>query len=174
MKKILIGIFFLGFTTLMYPQAAFEPDSFSTKVEALTSTNASYINTVFEADMSKRIDYLESQVAEYNIKEDPAYKAGTEFYSVTFKEAKAYKGTIMATYDANGKIVRTTERFKNVKLPFEVRNTITKTHYGFIIQSNVYVVNYSDKGVSKKFYKLNIARNGETKSLKIDPQGNII
>ncbi|SFZ94251.1 hypothetical protein SAMN05428642_10426 [Flaviramulus basaltis] len=174
MKKILIGIFFLGLTNLIYSQTAFHPESFFSKIKTLSTVNAAYINNVFDANNSKRVVYLENKVAEYDIKKQPLFNKEFESYIVVFEEHNNYQGSINATYDENGEIINTHEKFKNIKLPFLVLNVINKTYPGFIIQSNFYIVNYSKNKATKKFFKVKIEKEGEIKSLKINPEGKII
>ena len=84
-------------------------------------------------------------------------------------------GYIVAAYDDNGKLIRTIERYKDVKLPMNIRNKVTKKFPNWAIASDVYTVKYESKdGIAKKQYKLKLTNSGEVIRIKIDGDGNVL
>ena len=174
MKKILIGIFFLGFTTLMYSQTAIEPEGLLSKVKTLSPLNSNYENTVYDLDISKRVKYLQNLAAEYNVKKHENYKEGVESFRVVFKENNQYKGTIVATYNRNGEITDSFEQYRDVQLPLAVRQSITNLYPDYIILKDIYIVKYSKDGEITKLYKIKMTNDRDKVTIKMNQNGNLI
>ena len=72
-------------------------------------------------------------------------------------------------------MVRTIEKFKNVKLPISVRESIAKRYPNWAMAKDIYQVSYhSDKGVTKMQYKVRIENGKEFINVKIDGNGNFM
>ncbi|MBT8302876.1 MAG: nicotinate-nucleotide adenylyltransferase, partial [Bacteroidia bacterium] len=94
-----------------------------------------------------------------------------EAYEVIFKETD---GKIVATYDQNGKILSSMERFSNVVLPTKVRNAIYESYPGWNLHKDTYLVSYYVDRDVKKIFKIQLRKDRERKNLKVDVDGNII
>ena len=84
-------------------------------------------------------------------------------------------GKIVAAYDNNGKILRTIEKYKNIRLPQEVLQTIAEKYPKWAVVEDVYEVNFHcDKGIIKKQYKIKLQNEDKIVKIKTDALGNII
>jgi hypothetical protein len=172
MKKLLIGIFVLGLTNLAYSQSSNgEVAEVKLSNVVVTPLNIDYLKKVHDKTAPAPVIALESKVARYDIRTSPVFDGNFEAYEVVFSKSK---GSIIATYDSNGKIVSTYERYKDLTLPPPIRNSIYKEHPGWAIQSDAYLVSYYDNRGVKKLYKAQIRKDNLTKNLKIDVEGKIL
>ena len=99
------------------------------------------------------------------------YEDEEQDYYVYFKIPK---GKILAVYDGEGEIIRTSERFDNISLPLAVSNAIIKRYPGFKITSDIYLVTYGRSKGAKMVYKLVIENGTKIKRIKTDHLGNFI
>lgn len=181
MKALLIGLIFLGLASLTHAQTngkigavALEDVVISTNNIEVNPLNLSYINKVVDANTPTRVRDLEGHAARFDITEAPEFDSGFEAYEVVFKEKNGGKGRIVATFDSDGKILRSYENFTDLALPAEVRNAVFEKFPGWKLHKDSYLVSYyHDKDV-KKVYKVQVRKDSERKNLKIDINGNMI
>jgi len=107
MKKIIIGLFILGFTS----------HAFAQKTEQLSevfisATNYKYLSEVDSKETPVSIKLLQQKVATHNLKSTDFYEDEYNLYYVTFYIPQ---GKILAAYDSDGNILRTVEKFKGNK-----------------------------------------------------------
>ena len=105
-----------------------------------------------------------------------AYELGKDFegfdnYLVIMKNAK---GTLTATYNNKGKLVRVVEKYQNVRLPSDVIYSVIKTFPDWGIVDDKYTYTQNDGDVLKKHYKIKIKKGKETRKLLVSPNGEII
>ncbi len=165
MKKYAVGLLLAGLTSLGLAQDP-EPIVREVALEGVTlvSPNASYLASVQDRATPENVLKLERKAASYNLKESPIYNKIDKAYEVFFSNSK---GKIVATYNDDGKIITSYEKFSDVILPPYVRNTVHSAYPGWTMNSNTYLVSYyKNKGV-KKIYHFKIEKDGETKSLKM-------
>lgn len=166
MKKLIIGLFLFGLTTQMFAQITKLPEVI------IKAVNYKYLSAVDENVEDINVLNLEETVAKYNLKITDLYNDEFDSYSVTFYIPDGY---IVAAYDDNGKLIRTIERFKDVKLPMDIREKVAEKFPNWVISSDVYTVKYDNKdGVAKKQYKIKLTNTGETIRIKIDGDGNVL
>lgn len=72
-------------------------------------------------------------------KKSAFYDEDYENYYIIFYLPDGY---VLATYDANGKILQTAECFKNTALPKAVRNAVTTRYPNWAITQDTYLVKY--------------------------------
>ncbi len=168
MKKLILGLLVLGFTTQFFAQVE--------KVEKLPeilihSLNYKYLSNVNTDDGDISVDLLEQKVANFDIKSSDFYIDEFKLYNVSFYIPEGY---ILAAYDGEGKITHTIEKFKNSKLPSSVMKSVNDRYPGWTVSKNVYKVNYSQsQGVTKR-YKF-ILDNGDKRiRVKTDGKGNLL
>lgn len=174
MKTFLIGLFFLGFTSLSHSQVN---EDTRVKEEALSVVtlaplNLSYLNTVHNKFAPKHVKALENKAARYNISESPLFEIGKfEAYEVIFEQSKS---RIIANYDSQGKIISSFERFYDIMLPPDVMAAIYEQYPNWTVHKDVYLVSYYRFRDVKKIYKVQIRKNKLKKNLKIDVEGNMM
>ena len=165
MKKLWIGLLVFGFATqLMFSQIEKLP-------EINITVNYKYLNSIDaeNQDVDLRVKSLEEDVAFYNLKESDFYKDEYTTYYVSFYIPQ---GKIVAAYDKDGKIIRTIERFKNIKLPKAVVASIIEEYPKWSIMGDAYKVEYHDgMGVAKKQYKVKLEKNNKKMTVKVNEKG---
>ena len=168
MKKILLSLFVLGLTSQGFSQI--------TKVEELSevvvsAVNYKYLNATTNEEVALPVKMLERKAAAYNIKESELYSDEYDYYTVSFFIPD---GRIVAVYNADGQIIRTVEKFKNVKLPDAVNKSVMDRFPKWTVESDVYLVSYVDDKGSKKTYKLKLKNGDERMRVKVDETGTFL
>ena len=166
MKKSILGLLVFGLATqFMFTQIVELP-------EVEVDVNYRYLEAIESADVSEAVLNLEKEVAFYNVRESSMYKDDYDKYTISFFIPE---GRIVAAYDKDGKILKTIERFKNVKLPKSILATLAERYPGWEIVEDTYKVNYYDfSGTAKKQYKVKLEKNGMIKNLKFRDDGMVL
>ena len=168
MKKFIIGLFVIGLTSQLFAQVP--------KVEQLsevvvTAVNYKCLNDMDSKEVAIPVKMLERKAAAYNVQDADFYSDDYEFYTVSFYIPE---GKIVAAYNPEGEIIRTIERFENVKLPTAVRDAVAERFPNWAIVKDVYRVTYNqDKGANKS-YKLKLKNGDKTMRVKIDDTGEFL
>ncbi len=163
MKKLMIGLAILSLTNLVYPQNS--NGGSEVLLEGVTvSPNMHYLSKVSNGTLSKRVLDLENMAARYDITKYPLFDNSDRNYTIVFKQSK---GFILATFDKDGNIIKSYERFKDIAVPVSVRNYIGQNYPGWIHQGNSYLVTYSGKQDVKKIYKVEIEKGNLQKKIRI-------
>jgi hypothetical protein len=168
MRKLIFGLFVIGFTTQFYAQV--------TQVEKLSeiivvAKNYKYLNDVNSEDQPIPVDLLETKVATYDLKNSELYDDEYDTYNISFYIPE---GSILAAYDRDGTIIRTIEKFHDVALPNDVAKAVVQKFPGWTIAKGVYLVNYhQDKGVNKR-YKITLTNLDQKIKVKVDEKGNFL
>lgn len=166
MKKLIFSLIIISMTFEMYSQINQLPEV------VITAVNYKYLNSVDAVDTDLSVQMLQEQVAMYDLKNSDLYYDDYDTYNVSFYIPN---GKILAAYDKDGKVIRTIERFKNIKLPKNVRNAIFKRFPNWTLAKDVYSVSYNTDAASvKKTYKVKLENNGEVIRVKLDEKGNFI
>ena len=164
MKKLILGLLALGFTTqFMFSQEIELP-------EVYLDVNYQYLDAIASEDVAESVKLLEKEVAFFDLKGSELYDDDFEIYNVTFFIPE---GKILATYDEEGKIVSTIERFDNVRLPVSVSNAIMSKYPNWEVVADTYKVNYYGKSaIAKKQYKVKLENETKNMIVKLDPDGD--
>ena len=129
------------------------------------------MNSVDSDDLDPNVKKLEREVATFDYRNSEMYNDDYGTYSISFHIPN---GQIVAAYDNDGKIVRTIERYIDVRTPKSVRSSVAKKYPGWSLAGDIYKVSYhQDKGITQS-YKL-LLENGKDKIRIItDANGNIL
>jgi hypothetical protein len=166
MKNLIIGLFVLGLTTQIFSQNITLPE-----VE-IAAVNYKYLNAVDSDNIAVNVKMLQEKVALYDVKKSDLYVDDYSTYTVTFYIPE---GKILAAYDKKGKLIRTIEKFKDVRLPAIVINSIAKRFPNWAMNNDVYRVEYhSDKGATKKQYKVKITNGEFVQTIKVNENGEFL
>lgn len=168
MKKIILGLLALGLTIPAFAQ--------DVKVEELSEVvirpmNFKYLNAADSRAAAVPVKMLERMVASYDVTEAEFYREDFDFYTVSFYIPD---GKIVAEYDANGKIVRTIEKFKDVSLPDGVKTALLDRFPNWKVSKDVYRVTYSEQKGAKKVYKLLLVNGDKKMRVKVDDTGTFL
>ena len=164
MKKIILGLLIFGLTTQLYSQVI-------ELSEVEISVNYKYLDAVDADRIAKPVKLLEDNALNYTTNKDDLYDDEYKNYKVSFYIPD---GKVVAAYNSDGKIIRTIEKYKNIRLPLEVLQSVATRFPNWAVVENVYLVNYHcDKGI-KKQYKIKIKNDDKVVNIKTDEQGNFI
>ena len=164
MRKLILGLLVLGLTTQFYAQIVMLPEI---EVRAM---NYKYLSSIDNSVAPVNVKMLEQKVANFDIKSSEFYEEDYNFYKVYFYIPD---GKIVAAYNSDGKVLYTIERFKDVKLPRAVLESVAKRFPKWAISKDVYRVN-SKNEKAVKTYKL-ILENGDKKMrVKTDENGKFL
>ena len=165
MKKLILGLFILGLTTQVFAQV--------TKVEQLsevvvTAVNYKYLNQTDNKDAAVPVKLLERKAAAYDVKAQDYYQDDFDFYTVSFYIPD---GKLVAVYNPEGKILRTIEKFNNVRLPDAVSISLANRFPNWEPVSDVYRITYRENKGAKKVYKLKLRNGDKTMRVKMNEDG---
>lgn len=167
MKKIFFGLIFFSLTLVTYSQIE--------KIDEVTITavNYKYINAVEDESTDLNIQMLQEKVAMYDLKNSELYSDEYDTYTVSFYIPE---GKILVAYDKNGKVLRTIEKFKNIKLPKKIKNAIAKRFPNWSVEEDVYFVNYHHRYIDKtrKLYKVKLKNKDQVIRVKLDDTGDFV
>jgi len=167
MKKIILGLLFLGLVIPVYAQDIKTEELSEVTVVA---TNYKYLNDVNSEEVASiPVQMLERKVAAYDPTSSEYYSDDFEQYYITFFIPE---GKVLAAYDSNGKLIRTIERFKDINIPKSVKHAVANRFPGWVISKDIYKVSYNDKTGSNKMYKLTLENGDKTIRVKTDEMGN--
>jgi len=169
MKNLLIGLIAIGASMQLYAQ---EPKVEALKEVIIVATNYKYLDKVNAEDVAVPVQQLQRKVATYNIKDLDIYEDEYDFYDVSFVIPE---GKVLASYDKDGKIIQTIEKFKNVALPNSVATSIAKRFPNWTVAKDVYLLNYTEsKESAKKRYKITLENGDKRMKVKVDAEGNFL
>lgn len=166
MKKSILSLIIFCFTFGMYSQITQLPEV------VITAVNYKYLNAVENVDTDISVQMLQEQVAMYDLKNSELYSDDYDTYTVSFFIPD---GKILAAYDKNGEIIRTIEKFKNIKLPKSVRDAISRRFPNWSLEKDAYLVNYhkNNEKVSKQ-YKVKLKNGKKVMRVKLAEGGNFL
>ncbi len=169
MKKLLLSLLCIGFISPMLAQVIKTEELSEVVVYA---TNYKYLNSLKSQEPAAiPVQMLERKVAAFNLENSDYYQDDYDYYQIRFYIPD---GKILAAYNADGKIIRTIEKFENVKLPESVNNALLDRFPGWVVSEDVYLVRYHEtKGVDKT-YKVTLKNGDKTLKVKMDDKGNFL
>ncbi|WP_044404333.1 nicotinate-nucleotide adenylyltransferase [Lacinutrix sp. Hel_I_90] len=163
MKRIIIGLFIFGLTTQGFAQ-----NPIPLEEVVLVYTNYKYLNSTDAEDLPVAIDELQIKAANFDIKTLDIYQDEYDLYDVYFIIPE---GRILATYDNEGNILRTAEKYKGLALPEPVLLSVLKRFPKWSITKEVYLVNYRESEDAKKMYKITLENGDKRIKIKVDDTG---
>ncbi len=168
MKKFILSLLVIGLTSQVYSQI--------TKVEELsevvvTAVNYKYLNQTDNKEAAVPVQMLQRKVAAYDVTTKDYYQDDYDYYTVEFYIPD---GKIVAAYDPNGKILRTIEKFKDVKLPNAVTKALLDRFPNWTVASDVYRVTYSEQKGAKKVYQLKLENGDKIMKIKMNEDGEFL
>tara|TARA_R110001583_G_scaffold77623_1_gene211178 strand:- start:8462 stop:8986 length:525 start_codon:yes stop_codon:yes gene_type:complete len=174
MKNLIIGLIITGLTTTGFAQSS--PKEFEVLLEEVEviGTNNNYLNAIGYKDAAIPVKLLAQKAASFDLEHSYCLRADYEEqeYHVQYKIPQ---GEILAVYNNEGEIIRTSEKFKDISLPLAVSNAIVDKYPGWKIASDIYSVAYVKDGELNKTYKLFIEKTNIGKRvIMIDENGKFI
>ena len=163
MRKIILGLMVIGFAS-----QAFSQDPIELSEVIIKPVNYKYLNQVDNRSVAVPVKLLERKVATFDVTEQDFYQDDYDYYTVSFYIPE---GKIVAVYDQEGNILRTIEKFKDIKLPKAVRDAVAQRFPNWKLVSDVYRVKYNDNKEANQSYKLKLQNGDKTMRVKIDEDG---
>ena len=168
MKTFIIILVFLAASTSSYSQ-----DTGKIKIEELPEVIIKRAGSDFSVYLpsnspDQRVKVVEEKFIAYDLGKDAE---GAEEY-LLIMEAK--NGSLAATYDNTGKLIRVVEEFKNVRLPNQVIYSVYRTYPGWTIVNDKFLYTQEKGDVTKKQYNIKIKKDKDVVKLVVKPNGEII
>ena len=134
--------------------------------------NATYMNSSVFTDNATSVKILQLEAAKFDLKNADAYDSKEKSsYNVVFD---SNKGIMTVTYDNNGQITASKERYTNVALPKSVIVSIMKSYPDWRFDSNECNINYKHNKGQFTSYNVKISNGNQTKTVQSDGKGNLI
>ena len=168
--KSLIIIILLSFSFTALAQVT---EKGKIKIEELPGVVIKRVGTDFSVyvpdnNPDQRVKIVEEKFIAYDLGKDAE---GAEEYLVVM-EVK--NGSLSATYNESGKLIRVVEEFKNVRLPSDVIYSIYRTYPGWTIVNDKFLYTQEEGDIIKKQYNVKIKKDKEIIKLVVHPNGEII
>lgn len=160
---LILIILISGFSSISMAQIVLP----EVKIEAI---NYKYLNAVGDA-VALPVKRLQREVAAFDLKTSDFYEDEYDTYFISFYIPE---GEILAAYDKDGKLLRTAEKYKNVKLPPAIASTVAQKYPGWGIAKDVYLVSYYESRGISKVYKLILENGNKRMRIKTNENGDII
>ncbi|MBS1603996.1 MAG: nicotinate-nucleotide adenylyltransferase [Bacteroidetes bacterium] len=138
----------------------------------VTAANYKYLKNVNGKDVAIPVQRLQRMAASYDIKNSDIYEEDYDTYFISFYLPE---GQILAAYNKDGKLIRTAEKYKDVKLPAAVTKAVIARFPNWSITKDVYLVNYFDAadGSAVKKYKLVLQNGNKQVRVQVNEEGEI-
>lgn len=168
--KSLIIIFILTITFAANGQVT---EKGKIKIEELPGVVIKRVGTDFSVyipdnNPDQRVKMVEDQFIAFDLGK------GAEGFEEYLVVMEAKNGSLTATYNENGKLVRVVENFKNVRLPSEVIYSIYRTYPGWSIVNDSFLYTQEDGDIINKQYNIKIKKDKEVVKLVVRPNGEIL
>lgn len=175
MKTCIIFLLFLGLATSSYSQVQKKTDKQEGRMDIINlpeivfkKAGEDFSVYITDNNPDPTVRRLEEKFIAYDLGED---LEGNEEYLLTME---LNKGTLAATYNEKGKIIRVVENYKNIILPHEVVYSIYKTFPDWRIINDKYLYTQEEGDIIKKQYTVKLKKNKDILKLTIRPDGEII
>jgi hypothetical protein len=178
MKNLLIGLFLIGLTTQGFSQKKGEAENVKLQDVLVTQTktdlptiniNYSYLDEVQDKTTADAVMALESVASRYNVVDLPGFVGSQDSFKTIFRGSKGY---IIATYNSEGKILTTIERYRDIKIPKKMVKSILLEFPDSHFLKVVHTLSYSQGKDVKKVYRVRILNDNETKNLRFTSRGD--
>ncbi|MGB0897300.1 MAG: hypothetical protein ACPGU9_00705 [Flavobacteriaceae bacterium] len=172
MKTICMYLLVLGLVCPAFAQEKnYEELYESGKLPAVVLKKAGEEFSVYYPDNKNpdsRVLALENSFISYTIDKD---FNGTESYYILF-EVK--DGVLAANFDENGKLLSVVERFKNVRIPEKVRQSLALKFPEWSMKSDKFVYVQKKGEVKRKHYKIIMKKNNKLRRIVVNEHGELL
>ena len=175
MKTFIIILLFLGLATSSYSQIQKKTDQQEGRIDIINlpeivfkKAGEDFSVYITDRNPDPNVRKLEEKFIAYDLGKD---NEGYEEYLLTME---INKGTLAATYNETGKLIRVVENYKNIILPHEVVYSIYKTFPDWKIVKDKFLYTQEEGDIIKKQYNVAIKKNKDILKLTIRPDGEIV
>lgn len=92
------------------------------------------------------------------------FEENNELFSVTFKSKK---GRLVANFNEKGELLNTSQKFRNIILPRDLREDLYRNYKGWTMVSNKYEAKGSSTSVEKQEYHVKLKKGKLTKNISL-------
>lgn len=170
MKKFLFTAAFISLIGNLCAQQEITFVSLKKEVTTINSPkkvlkNVLYLEEFKENNYSSQIEDFHTWIANYDISKNEVYsKNEKSTYNVVFKDGN---NMINATFNNKGVIIKSFERYKDIKLPYKFSSQIMKENPGWSYEDIQCEIQYSQGKPKLISYTVKIKKGTQTKSIKI-------
>lgn len=175
MKSFIIVLLFLGFVSSSYSQKKTQKEKEEGNMEMINlpeivikKAGADFSVYIPDQNPDTGVRRIEEKFIAYDLGKD--YE-GSETYLLTMQ---VKKGTLAATYDEKGKLIRVVENYKNVILPSKVIFSVYKSFPEWTIVNDKFLYSQEEGDIVKKQYNIKIKKGKEVRKLVVHPDGEIV
>lgn len=173
MKTFIVILLFLGFAASSYSQKKTEKeegkmDIINLPEIVIKKAGADFSVYIPDDNPDQNVRRLEEKFVAYDLGKD--YE-GAENYLLTMDTKN---GSLAATYDENGKLIRVVENYKNVILPSAVIYSIYKNFPDWTIVNDKFLYTQTEGDIIKKQYNVKIKKDKDVRKLVVRPDGEIV
>lgn len=172
MKKFIIFTFMLGFVFTTYSQDIIQLEetrlNFDPSAEVIFED---YQNGVVRVRENYSAQF-QSDAIGFTLKNFDIHRFINESniqkgdVLVTVRSSKGY---LTATYDRDGNLLATSQKFKNIALPAMVRNEVYGQYQGWTMVKNKYAASGKEDNIDKEKYIVFLENGKDREKLKITP-----
>lgn len=135
------------------------------KIETLAERNEEFVEVVVNEASQKEAEFLAGIVADWDVSESSKFDARNMPFTTIFK---SNKGVAEVTYNNQGLVVAADQRLKNVVLPTQLVQLVSKRYEGWVIVNNKYFVTYKKGYEVEKTYQLVLQKGSEKKIIRMN------
>lgn len=131
------------------------------------SLNSNYLEKRKTKEPSNIVTNWKNRLVNFDLKNSSVFNHSEKStYQIIFKNKQVY---IIAVYNDDNEILSTNETYRNIKLPFEVMEKISKEYPNYSFGKNIYHIKYDYKtGIDEHFYRVQIVNGNHKKTIKLD------
>ena len=167
MKTFILLMLVFGMSTVHAQVIELEPANVEFKALKLVATpDASGLHLLVKENY--RNEFLNNPIRfmESNFDISMIDISGFDEVEVKFVSSKGY---LKATFDDNGKLLKTYQRFENIVLPLAIRSQLYTENQGWTMVSNKYTANGKENRIHKELYQIKMEKGKESRRVKIRP-----
>ena len=173
MKRVMVILLLFGFTVSSFSQEKPVKDEGSMEI-----TNLPEIVIIkAEKDFSGYIHHDNPDADVRKIQDEfTAYNIGTDYegYGEYLVIMKMKKGSLVATYNENGKLTRVVENYKNISLPSNVLASVYRSFPQWTLDNSKLDLYQANGDLLINQYNLKIKKDKEFKTVLVNPNGDIL
>ena len=173
MKSLIVFLLFFSFVISSYSQK--KPQKEEGKIDVINlpeivikKAGADFSVYIPDKNPDGNVKRVQEKFIAYDLGKD------NEDYDEYLLVMQIKKGTLAATYDEKGKLIRVVENYKNVVLPSQVIYSVYKKFPGWTIVNDKFLYTQEEGDIIKKQYNLKIKKNKEVRKLVVRPNGEIV
>ena len=133
--------------------------------------NIEYLDEVQGPSTPNSIRKYQVMASLYDVTQSYIFDGRNDPFQIVFKTDK---GTIVTTYDWQGEVLTSEEKFKDVALPSELARKALKDRKDWTIIRTNYYVSYTQGRDATKIYTVQITDGKKRKKISLDADGTVL